>query len=55
VGRFDVQALLVCRDREELVETVMGDVRSIRGVRRTTTFEVIEVTHHVYHWVTFAD
>ena len=53
VGRFDVEMLLVCRDRQELVDTVLGEVRTIPGVRRTTTMEVIEVPHHAYHWASF--
>jgi DNA-binding Lrp family transcriptional regulator len=53
VGRFDLELLLVCRDRQELVETVLGEVRNIPGVRRTATMEVIEVPHHAYHWASF--
>ncbi len=53
VGRFDLELLLVCRDRQELIETVLGEVRNIPGVRRTATMEVIEVPHHAYHWASF--
>lgn len=53
VGRFDVQMLLVCRDRQELVETVMEEVRGTYGVQRSATIEVIEVLHHAYHWARF--
>lgn len=53
VGRFDLQMLLVCPDRQHLVETVMQEIRTVAGVRRTATFEVIEVPHHEYHWARF--
>jgi DNA-binding Lrp family transcriptional regulator len=52
-GRFDVEALLVCEDRAELVEVLMEKVRTLDAVRRTSTMEVIEVPHHNYHWARF--
>jgi DNA-binding Lrp family transcriptional regulator len=53
VGRFDIEMLVVCEDRAELVDILMGTVRSLKGVQRTTTMEVIEVPHHAYHWARF--
>lgn len=52
-GRFDVEALIVCEDRAELVEVLMEHVRTLDAVRNTSTMEVIEVPHHTYHWARF--
>ncbi len=52
-GRFDIEILVVCEDRVELVDVLMGQVRTIKAVQDTSTMEVIEVPHHNYHWARF--
>jgi Lrp/AsnC family transcriptional regulator for asnA, asnC and gidA len=52
-GRFDIEILLVCEDRAELVDVLMTQVRSMEAVQNTSTMEVIEVPHHNYHWARF--
>jgi DNA-binding Lrp family transcriptional regulator len=37
-GRFDLMAEIVCRDREELVETLENDVGAIEGIDQIETF-----------------
>jgi DNA-binding Lrp family transcriptional regulator len=52
-GRFDIEMLVVCEDRAELVDVLMEKVRAIDAVEDTSTMEVIEVPHHNYHWARF--
>ena len=52
-GRFDIELLLVCEDRAELVDVLMNQVRAVEAVQDSSTMEVIEVPHHNYHWARF--
>jgi Lrp/AsnC family transcriptional regulator for asnA, asnC and gidA len=52
IGRYDLEMLVVCQDRAELVDTLMG-IRAMKGIRRSATMEVIDVPHHAYHWARF--
>ena len=54
-GRHPVLALVAAPSRERLVKLVGSELRGIKGVRRTETWEVVDIAHHVYQWVRFLD
>lgn len=53
IGRSDLSMTLMCSTRQHLADTLMRKIRTISGVKETSTSEVIEVVHHLYHWARF--
>jgi Lrp/AsnC family transcriptional regulator for asnA, asnC and gidA len=45
-GRFDMFAEAICRDREELVRFVDGDLRGVAGVESFQTFPYLELFYY---------
>jgi len=49
-GKYDINADLVCRDNDELLDLLMTQVRAIPGVRHTTMSLYLEVCKDSYEW-----
>ena len=49
-GRHTLQAFVVGRHRSELVDTILGEIRGLRGVKSTETAEIIRTVKLDYQW-----
>lgn len=50
LGEFDFIAVLIARDRAQLVQSLVGEIAVIPGIRRTETFETCATMKHAYAW-----
>jgi len=55
VGEFDFVVILLAQARADLVQTVLGRVQAMPGVRSTETLETAAALKHVYTWVRLVD
>jgi DNA-binding Lrp family transcriptional regulator len=55
VGEFDFVLITLARSRAELIETVLGRIQAMDGVRATETLETAAAVKHVYTWVRLVD
>ena len=51
LGRFNVVALAIVRDRDTLAELLTERIIQLPGVQRTETLETLEVFKHDHRWV----
>lgn len=55
LGEFDFVVVVLAETRAQLLETVLGRIQALDGVRTTETFEVAGLLKHVYTWVRLID
>ncbi len=49
-GRFELFCYVLARSRTRLIEIVAEQIRPLKGVRSSETWEVIDAGKHVSHW-----
>ena len=49
-GRFDLLCYVLARRRTTLIDIVANQIRTLKGVAGTETWEVIDGAKHISHW-----
>jgi DNA-binding Lrp family transcriptional regulator len=51
LGEFDFVLIVIAPSRQALLETLLGRIQTLPGIRATETFENVATLKHVYTWV----